>query len=259
LDRAENQTHERPTLRAWLAGGDYTLAMSSGFFAFFAHTGMMTALEDAGLLPARVSGSSAGALVGGAWAGGVDAPVLAAELERLERSHFWDPAPGLGLLRGKLFRDKLHAMLGGRGFADTRVPATVSAFDVRTRSTHVLTHGALAPAIHASCAVPLLFHPVVIGGRPYLDGGILDRPGLLGVPSSARRVLFHHIGSKSPWRSALEMPEREGMVTLVMDGLPRSGPFALAEGRRAFAAAREAMTRALDARIAGASVVVAVR
>lgn len=256
---ASSSSQERPTLRAWLGAGEFTLAMSSGFFAFFAHTGMMTALEDAGLLPVRVSGSSAGALVGASWAGGVDAPVLAAELERLERAHFWDPRPGLGLLRGKLFREKLAALVGGRTFQGTRVPATVSAFDVRTRTTHVLAHGALAPAIHASCAVPLLFHPVSIGGRPYLDGGILDRPGLLGVPASARRVLFHHIASKSPWRGALEMPSREGMVTLVMEGLPRSGPFKLAEGRRAFAAARAAMTRALDERIEGDRLVVAVR
>ncbi len=259
MTRLSSQSRERPTLRAWLQEGDFTLAMSSGFFAFFAHTGMMTALEDAGLVPARVSGSSAGALVGASWAGGVDAPVLAAELERLERAHFWDPGPGLGLLRGRLFRDKLGAMLGARTFRETRVPAAVSAFDVRTRTTHVLAHGPLVPAIHASCAVPLLFQPVSIGGRPYLDGGILDRPGLLGVPASDRRVLFHHIASKSPWRSALEMPEREGMVTLVMAGLPRSGPFALAEGRRAFAAAREAMTRALDERLDGRALVVPVR
>ncbi len=247
-----------PSLKEWLADGDFALAMSSGFFSFFAHTGMLTVLEDEGLLPTRVSGSSAGALVSGAWAGGVDAPVLAAELDRLERAHFWDPAPGPGLLRGRRFREKLERMLGDATFERTRVPAAVSAFDVRTRSTHVLSHGALAPAIQASCAVPLLFQPVAIGGRKYLDGGILDRPGLLGVPAGARRVLFHHIASKSPWRSTLEMPRREGMVTLVIEGLPRSGPFALEEGRRAFAAARAAMKRALAQGIEGDRVVVSV-
>jgi NTE family protein len=196
--------------------------------------------------------------VTGAWAAGVDASVLAAELERLERAHFWDPEPGAGLLRGRRFRTKLEAMLGGATFERTRARATVSVFDVRTRGTHVLSHGAIAPAIHASCAVPLLFHPVVLGGRAYLDGGILDRPGLLGVPDDGRRVLFHHLASKSPWRTTLETPARTGMVTLVMEGLPRSGPFKLAEGRRALAAARAAMRRALDQRIVDDRVVVAV-
>lgn len=238
------------TLREWLGSGPWSLAMSSGFFAFFAHTGVMTVLEDEGLLPSRVSGSSAGALVTASWAGGVDAPVLARELERLERAHFWDPAPGAGLLRGRLFRAKLEELLGEATFERTRVPSAVSVFDVKTRATHVIAHGRMAPAIHASCAVPLLFHPVTIGRRRYLDGGILDRPGLLGIPASEPRVLFHHITSKSPWRSALEMPKRDGMVTLSMADLPRSGPFKLEAGRKAFAAARDAMKRALDTRIA---------
>src|SRR4051794_5541513 len=56
------------TLREHLREGPFALTMSSGFFAFFAHTGFLTVLEDEGLLPTRVSGSSAGALVAGAWA-----------------------------------------------------------------------------------------------------------------------------------------------------------------------------------------------
>jgi NTE family protein len=46
--------------------------MSSGFFSFFAHAGLLGVLIDEGFLPERVSGSSAGALVTGAWAGGVE-------------------------------------------------------------------------------------------------------------------------------------------------------------------------------------------
>ena len=52
--------------------------------------------------------------------------------------------------------------------------------------TRVLAAGPLSPAIHASCAVPLLFQPVWVEGRPLLDGGIADRPGLDGVPAGER-------------------------------------------------------------------------
>src|SRR5690606_19295744 len=130
-----------PTLREWLREGPFALAMSSGFFSFFAHTGFLTVLEDEGLLPARASGSSAGALVSAAWAGGVEAPVLAAELDRLERAHFWDPAPGAGLLRGRLFREKVEAILPEASFERCRVPASVSVFDIAARTTRVLTAG----------------------------------------------------------------------------------------------------------------------
>lgn len=237
------------TLREWLRDGPFALSMSSGFFGFYAHTGFLTVLEDEGTLPSRISGSSAGALAGGAWAGGVDAPILGAELDRLERRDFWDPWPGAGLLRGRKFREKLHELLPTRRFDQTRVPVALSVFDVLTRSTHVVGSGDLARGIHASCAVPFMFHPVWIDRRPYLDGGVLDRPGLLGMPEKEPRLLFHHLVSKSPWRDELEMPKRKGMITIAIDGLPRSGPFKLGEGRRAFTAARRAMLAALDAPI----------
>ncbi len=245
-----------PTLRDWLREGPFALAMSSGFFAFFAHTGFLTVLEEEGLLPTRVSGSSAGALVTAAWASGLDAPDLAAELERLERRDFWDPAPGAGLLRGRLFRERLERLLPNHAFDACRIPAAVSVFDVRTRRTRVLEAGAVTSAIHASCAVPVLFHPVSIAGRSYLDGGILDRPGLVGMPEGEPRVLFHHIASKSAWRTKQEIPRRTGMVTVALQDLPRSGPFRLAEGRQAYRAARAATRRALETPIADALVLV---
>jgi NTE family protein len=244
-----------PTLREWLRERPFALGLSSGFFGFFAHVGLVTVLEDEGLLPARLSGSSAGALVAGLWASGLDGPRLRDELHALRREHFWDPRPGLGLLRGGLFRERLEGLLGARTFAACRAPVAISVYDALSRRTRVLASGALAPAIHASCAVPLLFHPVWVEGRPMLDGGIADRPGLDGLPPGGR-VLYHHLASRSPWRGARSMavPTRAGLLSVVIDGLPRVGPFRLEEGPRAFTAARGAAREALDRR-AEASVV----
>ncbi|HEY8075248.1 MAG TPA: patatin-like phospholipase family protein [Labilithrix sp.] len=237
-------------LRQYLAEAPFALAMSSGFFSFFAHTGFLSVLEEEGLVPARISGSSAGALVGGAWASGLSARELGRELCELERRDFWDPALGAGLLRGRLFRRRLESLLPAKRFETCRVPIAVSVFDVLARRTRVLESGDLPRAIHASCAVPFLFHPVWIEGRAYWDGGVRDRPGLVGMPAGERRVFFHHILSPSE-----RVPSREGMVTLVVEGLPRSGPFALDAGRRAYEVARQATRRALDREIKGDRVV----
>lgn len=227
----------------------FALTMSSGFFSFFAHTGMLSVLEERGAVPTRVSGSSAGALVTAAYAAGLDTARLERELVGLERRDFWDPRPGLGLLRGRLFDARLRAMLPVSTFEGCRIPAAISVFDVPSRKTVVRTTGDLALAIRASCTVPFLFHPVWAERRPLLDGGILDRPGLVGMPAG-ERVLFHHIVSRSPWRKAdsegLRIPKRANMVTLKIHGLPRSGPFRLGEGRRALELAREATRRALS-------------
>jgi NTE family protein len=239
-----------PTLREWLSEGPFALGLSSGFFGFFAHAGAVSVLEEEGLLPSRIAGSSAGALVGGLWAAGVPAARIREELLALRRAHFWDPGLGLGLLRGRLFRARLEAILPVRTFEACPRPLALSVFDLRARRTAVVRSGPLAPAIHASCAAPILFQPVRVGGRLCADGGVLDRHGLAGLEPGAR-VLYHHLTSRSPWRRrgspALRVPERPGLRAVALPGLPRVGPFRLERGPDALRAAAEGMRAALEA------------
>jgi NTE family protein len=101
----------------------------------------------------------------------------------------------------------------------------------------------------SSCALPFLFQPVRIGGRAYLDGGVLDRPGLAGA-GDGERVLYHHLTSRSPWRRknspALRIPERPNMQVVALYGLPRLGPFRLERGPDAMERAAEGMRAALS-------------
>jgi NTE family protein len=238
-----------PTLREWLAEAPFTLGLSSGFFGFFAHAGAVSVLEEEGLVPSRICGSSAGALVGGLWGAGVPARRIRDELLLLRREHFWDPGFGLGLLQGKLFRSRLEELLPVRTFEECPRPVAVSAFDVVARRTAVLDAGPLAPALHASCAAPLLFQPVRIGGRTYLDGGVLDRHGLAAL-GAAERVLYHHLASRSPWRRrnspALRIPERPSLRAVATAGLPRLGPFRLEGAAETMERAAEGMRAALS-------------
>lgn len=251
---------ENPSLREWLQEAPFALAMSSGFFGFFAHAGMLSALESEHLLPERVSGSSAGALITGLWAAGVDAGAMQEALLALQRKDFWDPAPGLGMLRGRLFRQKLENLVGACSLERCRVPVAISVFDVLGGRTQVLSTGPVAPAIHASCALPVFFQPVRLGGRLYSDGGITDRAGMAGLPPNGR-VLYHHLASRSPWRRrhspALRVPVRDGLAAVVVETLPRVNPFALERGKEAYLVAREGMRLALDRPYAGTGIRVA--
>ncbi|MEZ4428605.1 MAG: patatin-like phospholipase family protein [Nannocystaceae bacterium] len=246
------QTH-----RAWLAEAPFTLALGAGFFGFFAHTGVLLALEEAGLRPRRVTGVSAGALAGGLWASGLGARWIADELAALRRHDFWDPgAPLLGLLRGRKFAQKLASLLDERGVArveDCATPFCAVAHDVLAGKPIALDEGSLAAAIQASCTVPLMFRPRIVGARLLVDGGVRDRNGEVALAPDERTML-HALRSRSPWRGlvagsrrALDPSPTPTRATLVIPALPRVSPFRLEEGPRALDMAYRAAKEWLDA------------
>ncbi len=242
------------THHEWLAAAPYTLALGAGFFGFFAHTGVLRALEESGVSrPRRVVGVSAGALAGGLWASGMTAREIEEELVALRRPDFWDPGLPLGgLLRGDKFAARLHRLLDARGVAqvaDCPTPFATVVYELAGRRTRVLEHGRLAPAIQASCTVPLMFRPIRHEGRLLVDGGVGDRDGETALASD-ERVFQHRLVSRSPWRRISTQghvqtdisfgPSRKVMV---IPTLPRVSPFRLEHGPAALAAAREATLR----------------
>jgi NTE family protein len=237
------------SLAQWLAEEDFGLTMSSGYFGFFAHCGVLTALHEAGLRPARLSGSSSGALITAIYAMGVSIETMHNLLFSIEKKDFWDPSFGFGLLRGEAFAAMLKQHLPQADFAQAQIPCALSAYEIASGKTVVFSSGSVVDAIRASCALPFLFQPVKINGKSYLDGGIKDRPGLLGMPNTLR-TLYHHSVSTSPWRFNKKIPcgielGRENCLTLALNHLPRSGPSRLHLGPEIFEKSYKSVTQAL--------------
>ncbi len=232
------------TLGEWLDEGHFSLGLSSGFFGFYAHTGMLCALSEAGFQPEALSGSSAGALVAGCFAAGLSCDEIAALLFGLTRRDFWDPTPGLGLLKGAKFQALLEESLPVNDFSETQIPLSVSVWDMRHRRTRVIQHGDLSTAIRASCALPGLFQPVAHPVGWLLDGGIADRPGVAGLRGKDR-VLYHHLHEQGAKVQNLPLGPRN----LVLGELPRVSPFRLEVGKDAFATAYRRTQLALDKQI----------
>ncbi len=229
------------TLRDWLNKEPFTLTMSSGFFSFFAHCGMMSVLEEENIIPSKITGSSAGALIGATWAAGCSAEKMKEVLFSCKRSDFWDPGIGPGLLKGKLLRGLIKEVSTVSKLEDCSPPVVLSAFDARSWSTKTLATGPFIDAVYASCAIPFLFQPIRIGDSLFFDGGLKDRHGLAGAGNDDR-IFYHHISSRSPWRKkdspALKIPAQNGLVALVIENLPRVGPFKLERGVSAFEKAK---------------------
>lgn len=146
--------------------------------------GMALALEDAGVAPDLVVGTSVGA-INGAWiAGGRPLTELAATWRSLTRADLFPLRPLVGL-RGFLGRrdhlvpsDRLRRVLEQRlpftRLEDAALPLTVIATDARSGTEVPLSAGPAVPAILASAALPGVFPPVEVDGRSLIDGGVTD-------------------------------------------------------------------------------------
>ncbi len=236
------------TTAQWLKREPFTLVLSAGFFGFYAHAGFLLALDELGLCPARVLGSSAGALVGGMFAAGRSPAAIQQTLLELRRKTFWDPWPGPGLLRGKLFQEKLEELLPSDRFETCPIPLALSVFDLHTRRTRVVESGQVSTAIRASCAIPLLFWPVSLQGHLCYDGAMLDRSAHAGL-HPGERVLYHHLEFESwsgpPYDGLLDVPARVDRVTICTLDLPLVGPFQLQRGPGILERCRATTRRAL--------------
>lgn len=234
------------TLEQRLREAPFTLALSSGFFGFFAHYGLTKALLERGLQPQRVTGSSAGAILAASWAFGLPEHEIKSVLLDLKRSHFWDPAVGLGLLKGERLEAMMREILHGH---QQILPISISTFEISGRKTKSFESGDIAKFVRASCAVPVMFHPVMIEGRRYWDGGVLDKLALDSV-KQGERVLVHGLPSQGAHqivegRSQLAEVGRKYFV-IAPQSLPAVGPYALEKGPEAIERAYEFAIRALD-------------
>lgn len=219
------------TLQAWLEKKPFTLSLSSGFFGFYAHAGFMKALEENGLAPQKLTGASAGAIVGAAAAAGMRAKDVEELVLRVKLEDFWDPAIGLGFVRGKKF-EKLLAENVGRDFSALKKPLDIATFNIRRRKTEIFSTGDLARVVRASSSVPLMFHPVNIDGRLYWDGGILDKMALKNVTED-ETILGHYLQSTDKYelyergrdqKLWMAPKVREKRKVVILKNLARSGP-----------------------------------
>jgi NTE family protein len=136
---------------------------------------VLEVLEREGILPDCVVGVSAGSIVGAAYCAGVplaDIKRLALRLQWSDISHI--TRPGLGFFDNKPLEDYVDRVIGGRRFDELLIPFAAVAVDVMSGSLVVFNEGPVAPAVRASCALPVVFTPVPRGDQLLVDGGVLN-------------------------------------------------------------------------------------
>ena len=152
------------------------LALGSGSARGWAHVGVIRALTDHGIVPDVVAGCSMGAMVGAAFAAGRIEQLEAWALSLDGRGVFGLLDIGLrgGLIKGNRLLDFFDGHIGGCQFSQLVVPFAAVAADLASGHEIWLREGKVSDAVHASCAVPGLFQPVLRGGRYLIDGSVVN-------------------------------------------------------------------------------------
>lgn len=151
------------------------LALGGGAARGFAHIGVIQVLEEHGIRPDLVVGTSAGSLVAALYASGKNAPALAQLADGMDEMAFTDWSfPGRGLLRGEALARYVREHTGGRLIEQMVLPLGIVATDLDTGQPILFQMGDPGTAVRASSAVPAVFLPVRIGAHEYVDGGLVS-------------------------------------------------------------------------------------
>ena len=147
------------------------LALAGGFARGIAHIGVLRVLQEADIPIDCIAGTSVGALIGAGYCAG-------ASLEEMEKigasTHFtdfgrWTPS-WIGLATNQRMEKYFTRFTSAKTFEELQTPLAIAATDINAGVSVYYTHGAIVPAIRASCAYPGLFQPIQYEGRTLVDG-----------------------------------------------------------------------------------------
>lgn len=170
------------------------VALGGGGVRGLAHIPALEVIDDCGIKPAALAGTSMGSIVGALYAGGLSgreiralvedhiitrddklADIYRKKAELLKWLSAVRPSLGnRGLLRADGFLHYLLEQIGADQFEDLTIPFSVMAADFYRGAPAVFDQGPLLPAIRASMSIPGVFVPVELDGRVLVDGGVVN-------------------------------------------------------------------------------------
>ena len=168
------------------------LALGGGGARGIAHIAALEAFDELGIKPAVIAGTSIGAIYGAAYASGLSAKYIRAHTEEMLSQRFdlvrqifaaraqpisrllsFMPVRNALLDAGALLEAVLPTGVP-RTFEALAIPLKTVACDFYAQSEQISDAGDLRQAVAASIALPVLFAPVMIGGRAMVDGGFVN-------------------------------------------------------------------------------------
>lgn len=177
------------------------LALSGGGAKGFAHLGVFKLLEESGLKPDIISGTSAGSLMGVLFADGYSADEIKNMFIGREFSEFAQlQIPKSGLFNYDRFQEFLKRHLRSKRIEDLPIPTVIVATDLDRGCSHEFRSGPIVEAVTASCCMPIVFSPVLINGVHYVDGGLFRNFPVSTIRDECEYVIGVNVSPLIPQR-----------------------------------------------------------
>ena len=170
------------------------LALSGGGMRGFAHLGVLQALEELGISVSAISGVSAGAMVGALYAAGYKPKEI---LELLKTQSYFKLSSlafsKIGLFSLKNIEATLGTLIKENNFEQLQISLYVTATNLSEGRSVTFSSGSLFDKIMASACVPAIFEPVLIEGKYFVDGGILNNFPVKCLKEACDTVIGSHV------------------------------------------------------------------
>jgi NTE family protein len=170
------------------------LALGGGGVRGLAHIPVLETLDDLGIKPSIIAGTSMGAIIGALYASGMSGKEIRERISRIliRKDDTWRDIvakksdllklvkafsaeiPRGGFIKTQGFFEYLFHEIKKRTFEELEIPLLVIAADYWTSEEVVFEKGELLPALQASMAVPGVFAPVSIANKVLVDGGVVN-------------------------------------------------------------------------------------
>ncbi len=184
------------------------LALGGGGSRAIAHVGALEVLYKHHIPIDLIIGTSAGSAVGAMYADNPDPIAIKNKLMKLNKwdildFSFFDSISILtslrGPVRGKLYQKFLYHNIATKSIEQLKIPLIITTVDIEKNELFLIRSGPIAPAIHASSAIPPIFSPVKLYGRTLVDGGVIEPvPVRVAKSYNPKMVISVDIGTKAP-------------------------------------------------------------
>jgi NTE family protein len=151
------------------------LVLGSGGARGYAHIGVIKVLEDSGIRPDLIVGTSAGSIVGVLYASGKNAQQLEALAMSLKPSDVRDfTLSKQGFFDGKKIEAFINKNVDHKPLEQLSIPCYVVVTELQNGKEIVFNHGDTGRAVRASTSIPSMFVPTTIADKQYVDGGLVS-------------------------------------------------------------------------------------